>query len=126
MAEPRLVVERHSEYVAKQCPSCLKGIEAGNHIVLCPRCKVPHHEDCWYNNGGCGRQGCRGVASTRPATVASARAASKTVAPGASGEGLSANPQLDPKQLTNWVLAGAGILLLIGFGIWLLRRAFYF
>lgn len=126
MAEPSQVVEKHSEYVAKQCPVCLRGIEAGNHIVLCTRCKVPHHEDCWYNNGGCGRKGCRGVASARSSTVASALAASKTASSGAPGEGPATTPQIDPKQVTNWVLAGAGVLILIFFGIWLLRRTFYF
>ncbi|HEX6970837.1 MAG TPA: RING finger protein [Limnochordia bacterium] len=124
MAEPSLLVEKHSEYIAKQCPVCLKGIEIGNHIVLCTRCKVPHHEDCWYDNGGCGRQGCRGVASGRPTTVQSALAASRTAGDSESGDETA--PQIDSKQVTNWVLGGVGIILLVWFGIWLLRRAFYF
>lgn len=77
MAEPSLVVEKHSEHIAKQCPQCKFGVEEGQVIVLCPVCKSPHHEACWYDAGGCGKIGCRGVASSRPSDVQSALAQSR-------------------------------------------------
>lgn len=76
MAEPSIAIEKHSEYIGKQCPGCMRGVEEGQIVVLCPRCKAPHHEDCWYDSGGCGKVGCRGVASGRPTSAQSALSAS--------------------------------------------------
>lgn len=65
MAETILVVPAHSDYIAQGCPVCHRGIEEGQTIALCSRCRSPHHEECWYKNGGCGKLGCRGVASAK-------------------------------------------------------------
>ena len=73
VAEPSIVVDKHSEHIAKQCPQCKFGIEEGQVIVLCPICKSPHHETCWYDSGGCGKLGCRGIAPERPSDAKHAR-----------------------------------------------------
>jgi hypothetical protein len=65
MPETIMVVEPHSEYIARGCPTCHRGIEEGQTIVLCHRCHTAHHENCWFSRGGCGKVGCRGVASKR-------------------------------------------------------------
>jgi len=40
------------------CPYCSSPVmETGNQIV-CPGCHVPHHEDCWQENGGCATFAC--------------------------------------------------------------------
>ena len=33
------------------CQVC--GEDIGEDMVVCPRCKTPHHRDCWQYNGGC-------------------------------------------------------------------------
>jgi hypothetical protein len=37
------------------CPVCGHGVEGGH---PCPRCRTPHHEDCWTYMGGCAIFGC--------------------------------------------------------------------
>jgi hypothetical protein len=39
------------------CQVC--GEEIGDDMVVCVRCKTPHHGDCWRYNGGCSVYGCR-------------------------------------------------------------------
>ena len=65
LAEEILEVGPHSEHIAKGCPICRRGIEAGQTVAICLRCHAVHHEDCWFNSGGCGMIGCSGVASKR-------------------------------------------------------------
>jgi hypothetical protein len=48
----------YSEYIGNICPYCRFPIKPGQDIVICPACKVPHHEDCWRENGGCTTYGC--------------------------------------------------------------------
>lgn len=48
------------EYVGKVCPYCRFPIKPGETIVVCPECQVPHHEDCWRENGSCTTYGCTG------------------------------------------------------------------
>ena len=50
-----------TEYIGKTCPYCRFPIKPGEDIVVCPACKVPHHEDCWQENRGCTPYGCTGV-----------------------------------------------------------------
>lgn len=90
LAEPNLVVQKHSEHIAKQCPECRFGVEEGQIIVLCPVCKSPHHEHCWYDAGGCGKVGCRGVATARPSDVQSSLAMAQRQR-GAQGDAQSAD-----------------------------------
>lgn len=128
MAEQSIVVQKFSEHIGKGCPHCKRGIEVGQTIVLCPRCKTVHHENCWYDRGGCGKLGCRGVASARPQTAQSslAQAAQTRAAAGeadaAAGEAGQA-PQTAPAQAQVPVAAIVGVIavLLILAAIWLLR-----
>ncbi len=42
---------------AGRCPVC--GMEAAHgDMITCPRCRTPHHVDCWKYNSGCGIFGC--------------------------------------------------------------------
>lgn len=117
MAEPSIVVEKHSEYIAKQCPQCKFGIEEGQVIVLCPVCKSPHHENCWYDSGGCGKLGCRGVASERPRDVQSVLAQSQRQR-GAGGGTGGEEQQVDAKRtITNTIITILAIAA-IGWLLW--------
>ncbi len=39
-----------------KCPVCSEVLVA---MVICKRCRTPHHEDCWTYYGGCSVYGCR-------------------------------------------------------------------
>lgn len=39
-----------------KCPVCSEVLIA---MVVCKRCRTPHHEDCWNYYGGCSVYGCR-------------------------------------------------------------------
>jgi len=44
------------------CPVCACPIEADtpdDPLEICPRCRTPHHHDCWEYNGGCAVYACR-------------------------------------------------------------------
>lgn len=40
-----------SKWAGATCPKCSKGISAGDQAVLCPKCYVPHHAQCWRDGG---------------------------------------------------------------------------
>ena len=65
-AEPATPESAAAEYIGKTCPYCRFPIKPGEDIVVCPACKVPHHEDCWRENGGCTTYGCTGVVASAP------------------------------------------------------------
>ncbi len=46
--------------VGKTCPYCQTVIKPDTPVVVCPECGMPHHEDCWGENGGCTTFGCPG------------------------------------------------------------------
>ncbi len=46
----------------KTCPYCQYPIKNEADIMVCPGCKVPHHRECWQENGGCTTFACKGVA----------------------------------------------------------------
>ena len=48
------------EYIGRTCPYCRLPISSGQMIVVCPECRVPHHADCWRENGRCTTYGCIG------------------------------------------------------------------
>ena len=54
-------------YKGKTCPFCQFVIKPGDRIVTCPHCDIPHHNDCWAENGGCTTFGCAGAHTTAPA-----------------------------------------------------------
>lgn len=46
------------------CNICGDPIEQD--LVYCPRCKTPHHQECWEYNGRCSTYGCGAVDYTTP------------------------------------------------------------
>lgn len=62
MAAERLVTVTEDNLAGQECEFCHRPLEAGEQVVVCPRCRAVHHVDCWRRKGGCARQGCRQVA----------------------------------------------------------------
>lgn len=57
--------------IGKTCPYCLTPFKPGAAVVSCLRCGMPHHRDCWQENGGCTTFGClRQEAAAAPGTDA--------------------------------------------------------
>lgn len=55
------------EYLGKTCPYCQYPIKQDSDVKVCLSCKVPHHQECWEENGGCTTYGCQGIeGSTSP------------------------------------------------------------
>lgn len=48
------------------CPYCRYVIKVGVPAIVCPACALPHHEECWRENGGCTTYGCAVSARNRP------------------------------------------------------------
>ena len=40
------------------CPFCQSAVAQSAERVVCPTCGIPHHADCWAENGGCTTYGC--------------------------------------------------------------------
>lgn len=58
-------------YVGKTCPYCQTPIKPGVAVSICSACGMPHHAECWQENGRCTTFGCNG----RPAGGAGGGAA---------------------------------------------------
>lgn len=75
LEDSEVAVEKPSgEVVGKICPYCRFPIKAGEPVQICPHCAVPHHRECWMENGGCTTYGCRSspqVAGTIPVAAPS-------------------------------------------------------
>ncbi len=57
-------------YIGKNCPYCQFPLKADSEVVVCAECHIPHHRECWTENGGCttfGHQGLREEARQVPA-----------------------------------------------------------
>ena len=63
-AEQVIMLSADAELVHTNCTACLDQFEAGDEIVICPRCKSAHHADCWRAAAGCTKHGCPQVAVT--------------------------------------------------------------
>jgi hypothetical protein len=46
------------EEVGRVCPYCRYPIKPGQYVCRCAACDVPHHQECWLENGGCTAYGC--------------------------------------------------------------------
>jgi hypothetical protein len=46
------------KYIGKTCPYCQFVLKPGVRVKICPSCEVPHHQECWDENGGCTTYGC--------------------------------------------------------------------
>ncbi len=66
-----------AEAGGKICPYCRFPIKPGQEITTCPECGVPHHAECWQENGGCTTYGCR--ASPQVSAAASRPSAQRPV-----------------------------------------------
>lgn len=40
------------------CPFCKSSIKEDDKKIDCIKCGIPHHEECWNENGGCSTFGC--------------------------------------------------------------------
>lgn len=121
LAEPSLVVEKHSELIARQCPECKFGIEQGQEVVPCPVCKSPHHIDCWYDAGGCGKVGCRGVATARPTHVQSTLSSASRQRQAGGGGADAAAEQPVKKSAAGTIVTAVAVLAIV----WLLWYAIF-
>jgi hypothetical protein len=66
LAPPRAPAAEPVVYVSGgECQVCSSPMDVG--IVLCARCRTPHHEECWTYNGVCSTYGCREIRFVRPA-----------------------------------------------------------
>lgn len=62
----------------RMCPYCQSPIYAADRIVVCSRCGMPHHSDCWAENGRCTTYGCADTAAN-PSTVSATEPVSRSV-----------------------------------------------
>ncbi|MHB0935560.1 MAG: RING finger protein [Armatimonadota bacterium] len=46
--------------VGKTCPYCMTPIKPRVAVVICSACGMPHHAECWQENGRCTTFGCHG------------------------------------------------------------------
>lgn len=53
-----------AELTRMTCPYCQTQFRPGERAHVCPQCQIPHHEDCWRENGGCTTFGCTGQLTT--------------------------------------------------------------
>ncbi len=51
--------------IGKSCPYCQYPIKIDSEVVICSDCLIPHHQECWQENGGCTTFGCKGAISLR-------------------------------------------------------------
>lgn len=65
LLEARLGVGEARLETSGECQVCCSALE--DRIVLCAKCRTPHHEECWLYNGACSTYACREIRSTRPA-----------------------------------------------------------
>lgn len=50
----------------KTCPYCQTPFEGADGVVVCSACRMPHHRDCWAENGGCTTYGCTATRAASP------------------------------------------------------------
>ncbi len=51
----------HTSNIGKTCPYCQFPLKADSEVVVCAACRIPHHRECWQENGGCTTFGCIGL-----------------------------------------------------------------
>lgn len=54
--------------IGKTCPYCQFPIKQKSNIIICSSCKIPHHKECWQENGGCTTFGHQGLSRGEPAS----------------------------------------------------------
>lgn len=63
------VVLPNPSHVGKTCPYCQTPLKPHDQVEVCPKCRMPHHQDCWEDNGGCTTFGCTPDTVSAPTTV---------------------------------------------------------
>ena len=52
--------------VGQTCPYCQFPIKPDDEVVYCSQCNLPHHAQCWQENGKCTTFGCDGHPAATP------------------------------------------------------------
>lgn len=59
MSDERIItMQPHMAGCSQPCPACTQPLDAGQEVVVCPRCRQPQHVECWIDNGTCATRGC--------------------------------------------------------------------
>jgi hypothetical protein len=66
-AEKSAAMKASRRLAGKICPICQDEIKFGEEIVICEYCRLPFHDACWKENGGCGTYGCLGASTVKQA-----------------------------------------------------------
>jgi len=132
------------EHVNKTCPFCQSKIGETDRVAVCGACGIPHHEECWRENGGCTTFGCEagppppGAPTYAPASVGRAmpwvcsncggtydQASSTCPYCGSLGRRAATAGSSNPEAATALAMTIFGILfpLLLPFAIWQGARA---
>lgn len=53
------IVELGMDQGGLTCAKCDGAMDPGERAVFCPRCRTPHHLQCWIDHGGCAKKGCK-------------------------------------------------------------------
>jgi TM2 domain/Prokaryotic RING finger family 1 len=96
------------------CPYCRAPFDVQGPIkIFCPGCGVPHHEDCYQENGGCTVFGCSRAPADDPKLQVSSSevnavpyGAGYGLAPAMYGQPQFAVPAIIPKSRTAFVVLG--------------------
>ncbi len=71
-----------SNQIDKTCPYCQSPIDQSDQTTVCSHCMIPHHAECWLENGGCTTYGCKYAPVLAPASPTGvAGSSSRTIAP---------------------------------------------
>ena len=52
------------DFKGKTCPYCQFPIKGRAEVITCPVDHIPHHKECWEENGGCTTYGCHATANS--------------------------------------------------------------
>ncbi|MCX5986969.1 MAG: hypothetical protein NTX54_10790 [Chloroflexi bacterium] len=110
-----------SKWAGATCPKCSTGISAGDQAVLCPKCYIPHHAQCWRDGGNAcandqtparileprGRASAPAGEASSPAPAPSAPVAATAAKAVASTESSVPAPFVDEPLANPWLSARA-------------------
>ena len=65
LAPPRAATPEVRFIEGGECQVCGAAME--ERVVLCMKCRTPHHEECWIFNGACSTYACKEIRFTRSA-----------------------------------------------------------
>lgn len=55
----RIITSKKAGDGELSCPICRTQIQPAESAVTCPDCKQIHHDECWFEVGGCSTYGCK-------------------------------------------------------------------